>query len=230
MQKVDYKVSIAGWSVDSTQDPKTELVELETFASMDSPVSGCTLALYAPPAPKPGLLQQAIGAASSALGLGGGGAAGGPPVFSVDVRGQKVKFGDSISIELTAGDNSDTVSKTDVQSIQSSFGLIAITGATGMQKLAATRVNQVYSNQTLGQIAKDLAGQAGADTGNIEDGTSYPYFVAHESRSVLAQLRELASLEGMDLYFDSSNRLNMAKFQKTSADHAFYFGIDILDL
>jgi hypothetical protein len=230
MQKVDYKVSIAGWSVDSTQDPKTELVELETFASMDSPVSGCRIALYAPPAAQPGLLQQAIGAAGSALGLGGAGAAGGPPAFSVDVRGQKVKFGDSISIELTAGDNSDAVSKADVQSIQSSFGLTAITGATGMQKLAATRVNQVYSNQTFGQIAKDLAGQASADTGNIEDGSTYPYFVAHESRSVLAHIRELASLEGMDLYFDSSNQLNAATFQKTSADHTFYFGIDILDL
>lgn len=230
MQRVDYKLSIAGWSADSTQDPKTELVELETFASMDSPVSGCRIALYAPPAPQPGLLQQVIGAATAALGLGGGGGASGPPAFSVDVRGKKVKFGDSISIELTAGDNSDSVSKADVQSIQSSFGLTAITGATGMQKLAAARVNQVYSNQTLGQIAKDLAGQAGADTGNIEDGSSYPYFVAHESRSVLAHIRELASLDGMDVYFDSSNQLNVASFQKTSADHTFYFGIDILDL
>ena len=228
MIKVDYKVSIAGWSVDSSQDPKTELVELETFASMDSPVNGCRLAVYNPPAPQPSMLAQAAGAAASALGLGGD--AGGDEGFSIQVRGQKVKFADAISIELTSGDSSGPVLAAEVQSIQSSFGLTRITGVTGMQKLACARVNQVYSNQTLGQIVNDLAGQAGADTGNIEDGSTYSYFVAHESRSVLAHIRELAALEGMDVYFDASNQLNVAKFQKTSADHTFYFGIDILDL
>jgi hypothetical protein len=229
MIKVDYKVSISGWSVDSSQDPKTELVELETFTSMDSPVSGCRIAVYAPPAPQPSLLQQAVGAATSALGLGGGGG-GADQGFSIQVRGQKVKFDDDISIELTAGDSSGPVMKAGVQSIRSSFGLTHITGTTGMQKLACTRVNQVYSNQTLGQIVNDLAGQAGVDTGNIEDGSTYPSFVVHESRSVLSHIRQLASLEGMDVYFDSSNQLNVATFQKASADHTFYFGIDILDL
>ncbi len=232
MIKVDYKVKIAGWSVDSTQDPKTELVELETFASMDSPVGGCSIALYAPPAAPPSLLQQAagaaIGAASSALGIGGGGAS--DNAFSVQVRGQKVKFADSISIELTAGSASGPVMTADVHSIQSSFGLTGISGTSGMQKLASTRVNQVYSSQTLNQIVSDLASQAGADTGDIDDGNTYSYFVAHESRSVLSHIRQLAALEGMDVYFDSSNKLNVSAFQKTSADHTFYFGIDILDV
>jgi hypothetical protein len=91
-------------------------------------------------------------------------------------------------------------------------------------------VNQVYSNQTLGQIVKDLANQAAVNAGNIDTGSTYPYFVAHESRSVLAHIRQLAALEGMDVYFDTSNQLNVAAFQKTSPDHTFYYGIDILDL
>jgi hypothetical protein len=229
MIKVDYKVSIAGWSVDSTQDPKTELVELKTFASMDSPVNDCRIALYAPSAPSPSLLQQAVGAAASAIGLNGAGPSG-PPAFSIDVRGKKVKFGDSISIDLIAGDVTSTVLKADVQSIHSSFGLTTITGTTGMQKLAGTRINQVYSAQTLGQIVRDLASQAGVNIGSIDDGGTYSYFVVHESRNVLAHIRELASLEGTDLYFDSSNQLNLTTFQKTSPDHTFYFGIDILDV
>ncbi len=228
MIKVDYKLSVAGWQVDSTQDTKTELVELETFASMDSPVNGCRISLYAPPAPQPGLLQQAVGAATSALGLGGGGAA--DSGFSIQVRGKKVKFDDSITIELTAGDSSSTVMTASVQSIRSSFGLTEVTGVTGSEKLAATRVNQVYSSQTLNQIVSDLAQQAGVDTGTIDQGGTYPYFVAHEGRSTLAHIRELASLEGLDLYFDTSNQLTVTAFQKTSADHTFYFGIDILDL
>lgn len=229
MIKVAYKLSIAGWSVDSSQDPTTELVELETFASLDSPVNSCRMALYAPPAPQPSLLQQAVGAAASALGIGGGDS-GGDQDFSIQVRGQKVKFGDAVSIELTAGDSSTKVMTAGVQSIRSSFGLTWITGTTGMQTLACTRVNQVYSNQTLSQIVNDLASQAGVDTGTIDDGSTYAYFVAHESRSALAHIRQLAALEGMDVYFDASNQLNVTAFQKTSADHTFYYGIDILDL
>lgn len=227
MIKVDYKLSIAGWTVDSSQDPKTELVELETFASMDSPINGCRIALYAPPAAQPSLLDQAAGAAASAIGLGGG---GGDTGFSIQVRGQKVKFTDKVTIELTAGDASGTLITADVQSIRSSFGLTEINGVTGMQKLAATRVNQVYSSQTLNQIVSDLVNQAGADTGTIDNGGTYSYFVAHESRSALAHVRELASLEGMDVYFDTSNQLNVTAFQKTSADHTFYYAIDVLDL
>lgn len=228
MIKVDYKLSIAGWSVDSSQDPKTELVEVETFASMESPVNGCRVAVYAPPAPKPSLLEQAAGAAASEIGLGGGAAS--DSGFSVQVRGQKVKFGDQITIELTAGDASATVMTATVQSVRSSFGLTQINGTTGMQQLATTRLNQIYSNQTLNQIVGDLANQAGSSAGTIDNGATYPYFVVHESRSVLSHVRELASLEGMDVYFDTSNQLNVTMFRKSNADHTFYFGIDILDL
>ncbi len=154
MIKVNYKLSIAGWSVDSSQDPKTELVELETFASMglaSQRMPHCSLRTAGGAA---SLLDQAVGAATSALGLGGG---GGDTGFSIQVRGQAVKFGDKVSIELTAGDASGTVMTADVQSIRSSFGLTEIKGVTGMQKLATTRVNQVYSSQTLNQIVSDLA-------------------------------------------------------------------------
>jgi hypothetical protein len=229
MIKVDYKLQIASWSVDSAKDPKTEFVALETYASVDSPVNGCRIAVYAPPAPKPSLLQQAVGEASSALGLGGNGA-GADAGFSIQIRGQKVKFGDRISVELTSGDNSDTVITAEVQSIHSSFGLTEITGTTGMQKLAGTRVNQAYANQSLNQIVSDLASQAGAETGDIEDGSTYPYFIVHESRSALSHILQLASLEGMDVYMDASNQLTVSTFQKTSADHTFHFGIDILGL
>jgi hypothetical protein len=228
MLKIDYKLSIAGWSVDSSRDPKTELLAIETVASMDSPVNGCRIALYAPPAPQPSLLEQAVGAAASAIGLGGAGTA--DTGFSVQIRGQKVKFSDKITIELITDQTSGTVMTAEVQSVRSSLGFTEIIGATGMRKLASARINQVYSSQTMDQIIGDLAQQAGADTGTIDTGSTYPYLVVHESRHALAHIRELASLEGMDVYFDSSNQLSVTKFQKTSADHTFYFGIDILDL
>src|SRR5439155_15591659 len=103
MLKVAYQLAIGSWSVDSSADPRTELIGLETRLDLANPGGSCRVVVYAPAAPKPGLLEQAVGAATEALGIGGG-AGGGPPAFSIDVRGQKIKCADQITVKLTAGD------------------------------------------------------------------------------------------------------------------------------
>jgi hypothetical protein len=226
MHKVHYKLSIGNWAVNSQDDQRTEFITLELNQSIDSSSDTCRVSVYAPPAPRPGLLEQAIGAAAGALGFGGEEGES----FSVQVRGNVVKHGDQLAVELTAGDRSGKVMTADVQSIESSFGQTKIAGATGKRKLAGARVNQVYENQSLSQIVKDLASQAGVETGEIETGATYSYFVAHESRSLLKQIRELAMRDGLDVYFDQDNKLTLKKFDKSSADHTFFYGIDILDL
>jgi hypothetical protein len=227
MLKVSYNLTIGAWAVNSEDDPKTELLGLETSASLDSRADSCRVAVYAPPAPQPGLLEQAVGAAAGALGLGG---EGGEESFSVQVRGNAIKHGDQITVKLTSGDRSGKVMTTGVQSIESTFGQTKIAGATGKLKLANTRVNQIYENQSLDQIVKDLANQAGADTGQIDTGSSYSYFVAHESKNLLGLISELAMRDGLDMYFDADNKLTLKKFDKSSPDHTFFYGIDILDL
>jgi hypothetical protein len=226
MHKVSYKLSVGGWAINSADDPRTEFIELDISCSMDSPADCCRVAVYAPPALPPGLLDQAIGAAVGALGLG----AGGEEPFSVQIRGNAIKHGDQLTIELSAGDRSGKVVTAEVQAIESSFGQTRITSHTGKQRLANARLNQVYENQTLNQITKDLAGQAGVNTGTIETGSSYSYVVVDESVSLLKTVRELARRDGLDLYFDSDDKLTLKKFDKTSADHTFFYGIDILDL
>lgn len=215
---VNYNLAIGRWSVNSASDLRTEFIDLETGLSLASPTDGCLVSVYAPPA-----AEQAAGALSS------GGASGGEG-FSVQVRGNGIKYGDQITIELTSGDASDKVMTAEVTSIDSSFGQTRIAGRTGVQKLADTRLNQIYENRSLSQIVSDLTSQVGVETGEIETGSTYSYFVVHESRNVLQHLRELAMREGMDVYFDTQNKLNVKKFNKTSADHTFSFGVDILDL
>jgi hypothetical protein len=230
--KVSCKASIAGWSIDSSDDPKTELVSLELSSSLLSAADRCDLTLYAPPAKKKGLLEEAageaVGAAAGALGLGGGG--GKPPAFSIKVRGQDVKHGDQLTIELAAGDRSGKVATVDVYAMETSLGETRIAGATGKSRLALTRVNQIYQNQSLSQIVQDLASQAQVSTGTIDNGSTYNYFVVHESKNVLAHIRELALREGLDVFFDAENKLNVTAFSKTKADHTLNYAIDILDL
>lgn len=231
MKRIGYAITIAGWSVDSAADPLTELLALETLAAIDSPGDMCLAALYAPPSRQAGLLGQATGMAAEAvggaLGLGGGPA---PSGFAVDVRGETVAQGDAMTVELKVGDRSARVMTAEVQALESGLEQVRVTGRSGMYRLAATRVNQVYESQNLGQIARDLAGQAGVATGEIERGSTYPYLVVHESKSLLRCLRELARREGLDLYFDADNRMTMRRFTKTSPDHIFRYGAELLAL
>jgi hypothetical protein len=230
--KVSCKASIAGWSIDSADDARTELIMLDVASSLLSGVDACELTLHAPPPKKKGLLEEAAGAAMDAAAgaLGMGGAVGGPQAFSIQVRGQAVKHGDQLTVELKSGDRSGKVATVDVHAIESSFGETRIAGATGKGRLAHKRINQVYQNQSLGQIIRDLASQANVQVGKVDTGSSYSYLVVHESKQVLAHIRELAVREGMDVYFDTENKLNVSAFAKTSADHTFHYGIDILDL
>jgi hypothetical protein len=230
MLKATYKLSVAGWSVDSASDPRTELIQLEVVQTINLPSDHCRITAYAPPAGKAGALEQLAGAAASAVGLVSGAAGGAPTGFSVDVRGQKVVQSDAVTIELTAGDVTDTVMTADVLSVESSFGEITLTGRTGMQKLATTRINQVYERQSLKQIVSDLAQQAGVQVGTVDSGSTYQYLVAHESKSVLRLILELARREAMDVFVDTANKLTVTAFQKTTADHVFRYGAEILGL
>ena len=226
MDKLYYKLSIGGWSVDSANDPRTELIELDTRMAI-SPLSDYgRLSIYAPPAPQPGLLEQAVGAAAGALGLGGAE----EETLSVQVRGNAIKLGDQLTVELTAGSRTGKVITADLRSISSSLGETRIAASTAKQSLAIARLNQIYENQSMDQIVKDLAGQTGVQTGDVDTGSTYPYFVVHESKSVLSHIQSLALRDGLDLYFDESNKLMLKKFTKTSPDHTLYYGIDVIDL
>ncbi|MCK4790719.1 MAG: hypothetical protein KAV87_43690 [Desulfobacteraceae bacterium] len=227
MEKVSYDLKIGEWQVNSDEELHTEFIELEIVLSLDSISDACQISVYAPSQVQAGMVEGLATEAAGELGFGG---EGGGESVSVQVRGNQITYGDPMSIELSVGDVSNKIMTAKVQKIDSSFGLTTITGRTGMQKLATTRLNQIYENQSLSQIVNDLAGLAGVDTGEIETGNTYPYFVVHESKSLLKHIREQAIREGMDVYFDNENSLIMKKFNKSSADHIFRFGKEILDL
>lgn len=228
MQTISYTLSIAGWSVDSSDDPRTELIAVDVHRSLLSlsPEDSCQVSVYAPPKPKAGLLEQVAGAAAQAVGLG---AAAGPG-FAVEVRGEEVKHGDAMSIQLTVGDRAATVMTAEVTALASSLGVVRVHGQTGARKLAATRLNQLYENRSMKQIVSDVCSQAGVQMGEVDVGSTYPYYVAHESMSALRHIGGLARREGLDAYFDAQNKLTLKKFNKTRGDYTFLYGIDILDL
>lgn len=225
---VSYQLSVGQWSVNSADDARTEFLALETLLAMNAPDDVCRVTLYAPPAPQPGLLEQAVGAAANALGFGGGETEA--KAFSVQVRGNDIKHGDALTLELTCGNRSGKIITGEVQLVESSLDVLRLVGRTGSQKLANTRLNQTYENQSLNQIVRNLAQQAGVDTGQVENGRTYAYLVIHDAKTLWQHICELAQRDGFDVYFDEENRLSVQKFSKTSPEHTFYYGIDLLDL
>lgn len=227
MQKVNYTLTIAGWSVDSADDPRTELIELVTHASMLSPTDYCRASVYALPKPAAGLVTQGIGAAAGALGVGGSSSGSQLPI---QVRGKQLQHGDDIEISFGVGDTSATVMTAQITSFAAAPQYLQVSGGTGMQELTAARLNQVYVNRSLRQIVSDLCSQVDVEMGNVATGSTYPYVVVHESKSVFVHMRELARREGLDMYFDAENKLNICPFTRTSADHIFRYGSEILRL
>jgi hypothetical protein len=225
------KLGIGDWSIDLEADARTELLALETIAAIDRPIDACRVTLYAQPPVGggdegvAGALTSTVGAAASMLGDGSGASAA-----SVEVRGKSLKHGDSVTVELAAGDVSGRVMTAELQAIGLGLETLTLVGRTGYQRLAATRIDQVYENQTLGQIVRDLCSQAGVQAGQIDTGAKYPYLVVHESRPILRTIRELARREGLDVWFDADNKLNVQRFSRPKADHTFRYGKEILDL
>lgn len=227
LQNINYSLTIGSWSVNSANDPGTELVELKTSQSLETTNNICVISVYAQPSQKPELPEPAPSATIKSNELSNG---SDEKRLSAEIGGRKIKYDDRMVIELTSGDVSDRIMTAQVQSVISSFGQTKIIGVTRMQKLADTRLNQVYENQTLSQIIKDLASQAGVDVGTIETGSNYSCFIVHESKNLLMHIRELAMRDGMDVYLDKDNKLAVKKLDKSGAIHTFYYGKDILDL
>lgn len=229
MTHVDYRVTIGRWSIDSAEDARTELIALDSVSTLNAAADRCELAVFSPPPKKSGVVEGVTGAVTGlATDLGNGGTD--TSSFAVQVRGNEVRHSDQLTVELTAGDRSGKVATGDVHSFESSLGQTRIRGVTGKARLARTRVNQIYQNQSLGQIVEDLAGQASVSIGKVESGSTYSNLVVHESRNVLTHMCDLARREGMDVYFDPENKLNVAPFTKSKADHTFTYAADILDL
>lgn len=94
-------------------------------------------------------------------------------------------------------------------------------------KLQRARTNKVYEQQTCGSIVSDLAGEASVDTDSIDDGVTLPYYVAHDSKSLLDIILELAARNGFDVYATEENALCFKKYESSSAT-TFEYGKDII--
>ncbi len=82
--------------------------------------------------------------------------------------------------------------------------------------------------QTAGGVVSALASDAGVDVASAEDGIDLPLYVADAGRSHHAHCLRLARWCGFDLYEDETGALAFGPYTRTSADHTFRYGADVL--
>jgi phage protein D len=146
------------------------------------------------------------------------------------VDGVGVAQGDDLALELGYGDNLTQVWSGSAAVVEPGVTEVRVVGLTVMTQLLALRVDQTYEDKTAGQIASDLTKQAGISTGTVEGGITFPFYVVDSRRNAYQHLRDLAEKCGFDLYVTSEGELTFAKFAKTSPDHTFVYGSDIITL
>lgn len=93
---------------------------------------------------------------------------------------------------------------------------------------ARARVNEVFQEQTSDTIINDLAGAASMDVGSLSNGITLVWYLADDSRSVLAHMCHLAELAGAHLFVDREGGLQTVAYGTAGASVDFTYGEHVL--
>ncbi len=153
-------------------------------------------------------------------------------ILSGNSQAPSVSVKDTGSISLGYEDDSAMlVFSGEVESVRhDTQGTVRMTATNSGTTLAKLRVNQSYEQQSASDIVSDLAGQADADTGTVEDGIEFPYFVLDDRRSAYQHIDALAKKSGYLAYFSPEGELNFLPYTGGQSVQTFSYGLDILSL
>ena len=111
-----------------------------------------------------------------------------------------VNLQDEVRVELGHDGENELVFIGMAAALRPDFEGVRVVFLGKMQQLLDLRMAAWYDNQSAGAIARDLIGQAGLETGTIDDGPTLPRFVIDRRNSAYAHLRRLADRLGYELY------------------------------
>jgi phage protein D len=146
--------------------------------------------------------------------------------------GVETALGDTGSISLGYGDGSnESVFAGAVHAVHRSLsGSTRVGAANGGAALAALRLNRSYEKRKAGEIVRDLAGEAGVDTGSIEAGPQFPFYVVDDGRSGWTHVADLAAKSGFVARFDGDGALVFGPPSEGAPVQTFSYTQDVLAL
>ncbi len=143
-------------------------------------------------------------------------------------KSRKLKSGDEVSIQLGYKDDLHDIFKGLVTDIEPGISEVRVSGCNAASRLLDLRANQVYENQTAGEIVSDLAQKAGVQKDEVSAGISFPMYVVDDSKNAYEHLRELAERCGFDVYITGGNKLVFKKY-KSSEPYAISYGRNLIE-
>jgi len=148
------------------------------------------------------------------------------------VGGLRPARDDEATIELGYADNGGLTQVMSglVATVEPNLMTTCVVGYSGADALLRTFVEKTFERKTAGEIARELADQAGVDVSTAEDGINFPVYVVDGRRSAYHHLRDLAGLCGFDLYFNSENKLVFEKFINGKIVHVFEYAKHIIEI
>ena len=141
-------------------------------------------------------------------------------------------LGDTGSVALGYADGgTEAVFAGAVHAVRRSLsGANRVTAANGGAALAALRLNRSYEKRKAGEIVRDLASEAGVDTGSIETGPTFPFYVVDDGRSGWTHVADLAAKSGFVARFDGDAKLVFGPPSEGQPAQTFSYAQDVLAL
>lgn len=138
--------------------------------------------------------------------------------------------GDPASLTLDSGEQKATVFTGTVDSIRRGFDEIRITALDAGGALARYRPSATYEQVTAATVIRNLAGDAGLSTGDLDDGVELAFYVADPSRTAWEHVARLAAWGGAMASVSSDNEVRSAVIDATQAEAALRYGREILSI
>jgi phage protein D len=120
---------------------------------------------------------------------------------------QDISLGEEVSLELGHDGENERVFTGKVALVRPALGGVEVFALGRMEALLALRTSATFEGQAVGSIARDLIGQAGLETGSVDDGPTLPRFAVDKRLSAYAHLKGLADRLGYELYTNRDGQI-----------------------
>ena len=138
--------------------------------------------------------------------------------------------GDKVDLTLNSGENEERVFSGEIDSIRHRARGIEITALDAGGVLARFRPAVTYENATAGTVIRQLAADAGVQTGQLENGNELSFYVADPSRTAWDHIARVCGWIGALATVSPSNEVESQVVKTTQADLALRYGREILAL
>jgi hypothetical protein len=138
-------------------------------------------------------------------------------------------IGDAVELTLNSGEKEAKVFTGVIDAIRHGFGEMRVSALNAGAELARFRPAATYEQITAGNVLRALCGDAGVDTGEVDDGISLAFYAADPSRSALEHVARVCGWSGAMARISNENRVESAVVNATQPDVALKYGREILD-